>query len=193
MSESTAQSVLRTEDGLDLPVRWWYAETPRATVVLVHGFTASKDHPDVVAVAEHLRATGFDVVSYDARGHGASAGESTLGDLERHDVAAAQLADADRVRPERLLDPVLRGQRPEQVDGSRHDLDRHQPVGPEQPSGHVRARPQQPADQRPVPQLGHDHGDRHRQDGGQHDLRRHGHRPPVEDRQRRPDVDADER
>ena len=103
MSESTAQSVLRTEDGLDLPVRWWYAETPRATVVLVHGFTASKDHPDVVAVADHLRASGFDVVSYDARGHGESAGESTLGDLERHDVAAAVGAAGARGLPVVLL------------------------------------------------------------------------------------------
>ena len=34
-------------------------------------------------------ADGFDVVSYDARGHGRSTGESTLGDLEQHDVAAA--------------------------------------------------------------------------------------------------------
>lgn len=103
MRESTAQEVLRTEDGLDLPVRWWYADSPRATVVLVHGFTASKDHPDVVAVAEHMQSAGFDVVSYDARGHGGSGGESTLGDLERHDVAAATIAAHTRGRPVVLL------------------------------------------------------------------------------------------
>lgn len=101
--ESTAIAVLVTEDGLSLPVRWWYAAPPRATVVLVHGFTASKDHPDVVAVAEHLQGAGFDVVSYDARGHGGSGGESTLGDLERHDVAAAVTAALLRDRPVVLL------------------------------------------------------------------------------------------
>jgi alpha-beta hydrolase superfamily lysophospholipase len=101
--ESTAVKVLLTEDGLTLPVRWWYAGAPKATVVLVHGFTASKDHPDVVAVAAHLQSTGFDVISYDARGHGASEGESTLGDLERHDVAAAVTHALSRGRPVVLL------------------------------------------------------------------------------------------
>src|SRR2546423_10827027 len=80
---------LRTEDGLDLPARWWHAADPRAVVVLVHGFTASKDDPALAATAERLQDAGYDVVSYDARGHGQSAGLSTLGDLERHDVAAA--------------------------------------------------------------------------------------------------------
>jgi alpha-beta hydrolase superfamily lysophospholipase len=89
MSEASVESSLRTEDGLDLPARWWHAAEPRAVVVLVHGFTASKDDPAVGAVAERLQGAGYDVVSYDARGHGAATGLSTLGDLERHDVAAA--------------------------------------------------------------------------------------------------------
>ncbi len=55
----------------------------------MHGFCASSDDAAVVAVAESLHRDGFDVVSYDARGHGRSSGESTLGDLEQHDVAAA--------------------------------------------------------------------------------------------------------
>jgi alpha-beta hydrolase superfamily lysophospholipase len=103
MTESTANEVLMTEDGLALRVRWWYAADARATVVLVHGFTASKDHPDVVAVADHMCGAGFDVVSYDARGHGDSPGESTLGDLERHDVAAAVEAARTHGRPVVLL------------------------------------------------------------------------------------------
>jgi alpha-beta hydrolase superfamily lysophospholipase len=82
-------TTLRTEDGLELPARWWHATDPRAVVVLVHGFTASKDDPAVGAVAERMQTAGYDVISYDARGHGASAGLSTLGDMERHDVAAA--------------------------------------------------------------------------------------------------------
>ncbi len=57
--------------------------------MLVHGFAASSSEEKVVAVAEHLAGTGITVVAYDARGHGASGGEATLGDLERLDVAAA--------------------------------------------------------------------------------------------------------
>jgi pimeloyl-ACP methyl ester carboxylesterase len=57
--------------------------------VLVHGLSSSKDHPHVVSLAAKIRGRGFDVISYDARGHGQSGGSSTLGFLERHDVAAA--------------------------------------------------------------------------------------------------------
>jgi len=41
------------------------------------------------AVADALVADGLAVVAVDSRGHGASEGECTLGDLERHDVGAA--------------------------------------------------------------------------------------------------------
>jgi alpha-beta hydrolase superfamily lysophospholipase len=78
-----------TDDAVELSGRRWLHERPSVAVVLVHGFTASANDPLVVAVAEALHARGLEVVSYDARGHGGSSGESTLGDLERHDVAAA--------------------------------------------------------------------------------------------------------
>ena len=80
---------LRTADGCTLVRRSWPAVDPRATVVLVHGFAASTTDAAVVRQAEVLRADGFDVVSYDSRGHGGSGGLCTLGDLESHDVAAA--------------------------------------------------------------------------------------------------------
>ena len=54
-----------------MPARLW----------LVHGLTGSKDHPQVVALATKIRARGFDVISYDARGHGSSGGISTLGKI----------------------------------------------------------------------------------------------------------------
>jgi pimeloyl-ACP methyl ester carboxylesterase len=60
-----------------------------AAVVLAHGFTATSSDPSVTAMAEMLTASGYDVVTYDARGHGDSGGLCTLGDSERHDVAAA--------------------------------------------------------------------------------------------------------
>jgi uncharacterized protein len=81
---------LLTSDGVELATRAWLIEGgAEAVVVLVHGLSASKDDANVVALAERLRDRGFDVVSYDARGHGDSGGYSTLGDLEHHDVAAA--------------------------------------------------------------------------------------------------------
>lgn len=85
-----------TDDVVLTGRRWLCADAPRAAVVLVHGFSASADDPDVCALAEALHDDGNDVVCYDARGHGTSEGHSTLGDLERHDVAAAVDAARDR-------------------------------------------------------------------------------------------------
>ena len=83
------RSTFTTHDSVELSGRRWLQERPSVAVVLVHGFAASADDPLVVAVAETLHTRGFEVVSYDSRGHGRSSGESTLGDLESHDVAAA--------------------------------------------------------------------------------------------------------
>ncbi len=91
-----------TADGVRLRTRRWTPEAPfTTTVVLVHGFTASKDHPDVVAVAEALVAHGYAVLSYDMRGHHESEGLCTLGDREALDVAAA--VDAARQMSERVV------------------------------------------------------------------------------------------
>jgi alpha-beta hydrolase superfamily lysophospholipase len=86
---------LSTTDGFKLRARWWRAARPKkATVVLVHGFAASTSQSAVVAQAEALTEAGYDVFSYDSRGHGDSGGLCTLGDLEVLDVAAA----VERVR-----------------------------------------------------------------------------------------------
>jgi pimeloyl-ACP methyl ester carboxylesterase len=83
-------TMLTTSDGVELAARSWSATgEPRASVVLVHGLAATKDNPELVAVATALQDRGFDVLAYDARGHGESSGICTLGDDERHDVAAA--------------------------------------------------------------------------------------------------------
>lgn len=87
---------LHTADGLALAADAWPAAAPaEAAVVLVHGFTAHRRDPSVVAAAHELRAAGHAVVTYDMRGHGASEGLCTLGDRERLDVAAATLAARD--------------------------------------------------------------------------------------------------
>jgi len=83
-------TMLTTSDGVALAARSWSATgEARASVVLVHGLAATKDNPELVAVATSLQDRGFDVLAYDARGHGESSGICTLGDLERYDVAAA--------------------------------------------------------------------------------------------------------
>ncbi len=90
-----------TDDVILSGRRWLRGDAPGAAVVLVHGFSASADDPDVSDLAEVLHADGVDVVCYDARGHGTSEGHSTLGDLERHDVAAA--VEAARERSDRVV------------------------------------------------------------------------------------------
>jgi alpha-beta hydrolase superfamily lysophospholipase len=85
-----ARPTLTTADGLELAVqRRLTDDPPRAAIVVVHGFSASAACPNVEGVAAALHADGYDVITYDARGHGESPGESTLGDHEQHDVAAA--------------------------------------------------------------------------------------------------------
>jgi len=93
---------ITTADGVVLTARRHPAVgRRRSVVVLVHGFTASKDHPDVLAVAEALASAGHDVVSYDARGHHTSGGLCTLGHSEWLDVAAA--ADVARDLDDRVV------------------------------------------------------------------------------------------
>lgn len=85
--------LLVADDGITLALRRWHAVGERrGGVVLVHGFAATKDDPAVGDVADALAACGYDVLSYDGRGHGASGGTCTLGDRERLDVAAAVAA-----------------------------------------------------------------------------------------------------
>ena len=99
MSEVTT---LRTTDGLELSVHQRLVEgTPRAAVVIVHGFSASAACPHVGALADSLHDADLDIITYDARGHGSSPGESTLGDHEQHDVAAA--VELARVRTPRVV------------------------------------------------------------------------------------------
>ena len=84
-----AATILTTVDGIRLAAHTHCVAAPRGSVVVAHGFSASATHADVEALAGALGAAGYDVVTYDARGHGDSEGQCTLGDLERHDVAAA--------------------------------------------------------------------------------------------------------
>jgi len=91
---------LITSDDVRLRARQWDARgTARATVVVVHGFAASLDEVNMVALVDALGAAGFDGIAYDSRGHGGSGGDATLGDRERFDVAAAVAAVGATERP----------------------------------------------------------------------------------------------
>lgn len=81
--------MLSTSDGLVLRGRWRQAERPRATVVVAHGFSAGRDEPAIVALAADLLESGYNVLTYDARGHGESEGRSGVGSVEHLDVASA--------------------------------------------------------------------------------------------------------
>jgi pimeloyl-ACP methyl ester carboxylesterase len=98
MPRDTRALTLRTADGVSLAADAWLAPGPGAAgsaVVLVHGFTAHRRDPSVVAMAHELRAAGHAVLVYDMRGHGESEGVCTLGDREALDVAAAVVAAGD--------------------------------------------------------------------------------------------------
>jgi pimeloyl-ACP methyl ester carboxylesterase len=73
-----------------------------AAVVVVHGLAADRGDGNVVGVADALHDAGYAVVTFDGRGHGSSSGACTLGDDERHDVAAA-VAVARDLAPEVIV------------------------------------------------------------------------------------------
>jgi pimeloyl-ACP methyl ester carboxylesterase len=81
-----------TSDGLRLTGRH-YPPRPGATAadlafVLCHGFTGASSRPAVRRIATRLTRYGG-VIAVDFRGHGGSAGRSTVGDAEVLDVDAA--------------------------------------------------------------------------------------------------------
>jgi pimeloyl-ACP methyl ester carboxylesterase len=73
-----------------------------AAVVVVHGLAADRSDGNVVGVAEAVHDAGYAVVTFDGRGHGSSSGTCTLGDDERHDVAAA-VSVARELAPEVIV------------------------------------------------------------------------------------------
>ncbi|WP_055600022.1 CocE/NonD family hydrolase [Streptomyces aureus] len=78
------------------------AEGRRPAVLLGHGFGGSKD--DVRAQAEQLARDGYAVLTWSARGFGASSGEIGLNDPDHEVKDARKLIDWLAARPEVLLD-----------------------------------------------------------------------------------------
>lgn len=85
-----AEARLRTTDGIDLRGRHWApAEGTSTTAIVAHGFTATQELPELLSVAARIWAAGYAVLTFDARGHGASGGRCSMGEQEALDVAAA--------------------------------------------------------------------------------------------------------
>jgi pimeloyl-ACP methyl ester carboxylesterase len=78
---------LQTSDGVPISAHHDPGASDLA-IVVAHGFTGSWRRPALRRAAEVLAGYGG-VISFDFRGHGRSAGLSTVGDREVHDVAAA--------------------------------------------------------------------------------------------------------
>jgi pimeloyl-ACP methyl ester carboxylesterase len=93
---------LRTADGEDLaawhlPAALPHGDAVRTAVVLAPGFSGWSERPAVrrLALDLHRCAPSLGILVVDLRGHGASSGLTTLGNLEVLDVDAAVLAARD--------------------------------------------------------------------------------------------------
>ncbi len=82
---------LKTADGVHLAGlhRVAGAKTPRATLILVHGFTAHTQQPDFSQLLDMLDRPRINQIAYDTRGHGKSGGEASFGNWEYLDVKSA--------------------------------------------------------------------------------------------------------
>lgn len=103
---------LQTRDGLALHVAAWPGgDTPRATVLIVHGLGEHAGRYAHVAAA--LNARGYDVVAYDQRGHGRSGGRrgalAAPDDLLRDLAVVVDAARARRPGPLVLLGHSMGG------------------------------------------------------------------------------------
>jgi alpha-beta hydrolase superfamily lysophospholipase len=74
----STSTTIETHDGIQLRVRHWPAENPKADLVLVHGLAEHSGRWE--HVGEWFAGHGYDTRGYDWRGHGESGG--SRGDFE---------------------------------------------------------------------------------------------------------------
>ncbi len=82
----------KSKDGLILSAYLSYAqsESPKGTVILLHGIRAYKEH--FIPLSKKLAARGFNTVAIDSRAHASSEGQHcTFGAKEKYDIV--QLID----------------------------------------------------------------------------------------------------
>ena len=77
------------KDSAGLTLRgWWIPGTNHKTIVMVHGWTSSRQEP--MGRSGYLHDAGYNLLLFDLRGHGQSDGNyTTIGWLEPDDVRAA--------------------------------------------------------------------------------------------------------
>lgn len=82
---------------------WWIPGIRHRTVVMVHGWTSSRQEP--LSKAGFLHGAGYNLLVFDLRGHGTSdGGYTTMGWAEPDDVrAAVRFAHAQDAGPVALL------------------------------------------------------------------------------------------
>jgi hypothetical protein len=87
-SKPPAHCVNAELPGDDIALRGWLCGTPlasRGTLVVLHG--VADTHHSTASIVERYLARGFDVIAYDSRAHGQSAGEAcTYGFFEKRDL-----------------------------------------------------------------------------------------------------------
>jgi len=79
---------VQTDDGVEVAIRHRGPVLAPVAIVLAHGFSMTSSDRRLIAVADGLAGAGHAVFTFDFRGHGRSAGISTLGDLEILDLDA---------------------------------------------------------------------------------------------------------
>lgn len=77
------------KDNAGLTLRgWWIPGSRHQTVIMVHGWTSSRQEP--MGRSDYLHAAGYNLLLFDLRGHGQSDGNyTTIGWQEPDDVRAA--------------------------------------------------------------------------------------------------------
>lgn len=88
------EAVSFESEGLSLEGWWFPAESPRATLLFVHGAGSSRYSPffNTMGFYENLQANGISVFTFDQRNHGNSSftdGYLRMGATEHRDVKAA--------------------------------------------------------------------------------------------------------
>ncbi len=77
--------IIPVSDSIDLAAWFFAADSAVATVIVLHGFGGTREQQ--LGAAEMLLDEGYNVVLFDARGHGASGGRyCTHGVRERYDL-----------------------------------------------------------------------------------------------------------
>src|SRR4051794_38299059 len=77
--------------GDNIPLKGWFIDSPGAkTVLVMHGSNSTRDNYINMELSKALVQHGYDVLTFDFRGHGESGGDLTsIGEWESRDVAGA--------------------------------------------------------------------------------------------------------